>query len=281
MSVALVSLWLIYASLPLNPGVPVYGIGSNILSAAPLSTDRLYLSLYLEPYFRYRVWQTGTNFGAVVRPGSTSMFARVHLVNGYSPIMAAAIGRRLDMETHGWVGKAAGDQSLVPGSSEDELLKRIGVDGLIISFDYPISTAPSDSEWERVYRSAEGTVYHRRGGAIPAVRAWADPDAVYGDASIDHIVDGRQSVSANVNVPAGGKPVLIVFRRPFFPGLSRHFGWPADPGHLATGNDSAGGTAARQPWPSRSGLSSAGGPLREYRGGHWLAGSRGARDRRP
>jgi hypothetical protein len=221
---ALLSLWLVYRTVPANkgvpdtarsgilpePGVPVYAIGPNILSAAPLSTDRLYVCLSLEPYLRYRDWQTGPDFGALLRPGSTSMFAGVHFINGYSPIMSATVGRRLEMETHGNIPEKVGATLLAAGSDGDKVLERLGVDGLIVSFDYPLRVAAPEAEWELVYSSGEGKVYHRRGGLLPSVRA--------GNAAISQIVERRQSVSAEVDVPAGGKPALVSFRRPFFPG---------------------------------------------------------------
>jgi hypothetical protein len=203
---------------PVNdPSVPVYAIGPNILSPAPLATDRLYLCLSLEPYLRYRDWQTKPDFGALIRPGSTSMFAGVHLVNGYSPIMAAAIGRHLEMETHGNIPERVGATLLAAGSDGNALLERLGVDGLIISFDYPLRVPPPAGEWNLVFSSPEGTVYHRRSGLSAAVRAAEDTPG-FGPAAITQIVDRRQSVSAEVDVPAGGKSALVSFRRPLFPG---------------------------------------------------------------
>ncbi len=217
--VALVSLWLCYTALPTNPGVPVYAIGENILAVAPLSPDRLYLSFYLEPYLRYRAWQTWPNFGAVVRPGSTSMFAGVHLINGYSPIMSAAIGRQLNMETHGCILPVEIGTSLLSGASDElgfGLLERLGVDGLIIAFDYAAKATPPAAQWEQVYQSNEGTVYHRRGGPLPAV--FPIRMGGYRPVSVSRVVETRQSVSADVAVPADGPPAWIDFRRPYFPG---------------------------------------------------------------
>jgi hypothetical protein len=228
---AVFSLLLVYNLVPANkdganiprlgtvndPSVPVYAIGPNIASPAPLSTDRLYLCLSLEPYLRYRDWQTAPNFGALIRPGSTSMFAGVHLVNGYSPIMAAAIGRHLEMETHGNIPERIGATLLAAGSDGDALLAHLGVDGLIISFDYPLRVPPPAAEWELVFSSPEGQVYHRRSGLIAAVRAANDAPG-FGPATITQIVDHRQSVSARVDVPGGGKSALVSFRRPLFSG---------------------------------------------------------------
>jgi hypothetical protein len=230
-AVALGSLLLIYSLVPANkagpntpqlgasadPSVPVYAIGPNIRSPAPLSSGRLYLCLSLEPYLRYRDWQTKPDFGALIRPGSTSMFAGVHLINGYSPIMAAAIGRHLDMETHGNIPERVGATLLAAGSAGDAVLEHLGVDGLIISFDYPLRVPPPAAEWELVFSSPEGQVYHRRSGLLAAVRAVDDAPG-FGPAVITRIVDHRQSVSANVDVPAGGKPALVSFRRPLFAG---------------------------------------------------------------
>ena len=69
-----VSLWITYRHMYTNPGLPVYAFGPALNRVAPLSPDRLYVGFYNEPDQTYRNWQTGPDFGAVLRPGSTAMF---------------------------------------------------------------------------------------------------------------------------------------------------------------------------------------------------------------
>ena len=70
---------------------------------------------------------------------------------------------------------------------------------------------PPADEWEEVFSSPEGTVYHRRGGALPDVQG-------SGPVQLGHIEDSRLDTSVEVEVAAGGEPASLAFRRPYFPG---------------------------------------------------------------
>ena len=101
--------------------------------------------------------------------------------------------------------------------------RALGVDGLIIAHGYyPLSTPPPPDEWENVFSSSEGTVYHRRGGAWSAARAWNsdEPGAprVYAPATVRVLEDSRMGTTVAVDVPAGGASGLVAFRRAYFPG---------------------------------------------------------------
>ena len=91
------------------------------------------MSFYREADQFYRDWQTPPGFGSLVRMGSTGMYAGVHMINGYTPILPAGAGKMLNIETHGNVPLPDGDDLLKedaagPGGMLDEL----GVDGLVI-----------------------------------------------------------------------------------------------------------------------------------------------------
>ncbi len=227
------SLWAAYQHEYTSPGVPIYGFGPSLARTAPLSPDRLYLSLYRMPHFSYWAYQTGPDFGAVVRPGSTEMFAGVHTVNGYSPIMPPGVGRLWNMETHGSIPEDVGRQLLREEANRLGLLARIGVDGLLVAHDFPLEEVrPPTEEWEQVFASPEGTVYHRRGSPLPEVRAWQEaPGATPGivpwelpplpapeEVRVNTVESSRAGISADVDVPAGSQDAVLAFRRPYFPG---------------------------------------------------------------
>ncbi len=223
----LASLWAAYGHMYTNAGVPIYGFGPGLAQTAPLSPDRLYLSLYREPFHHYWAYQTGPDFGAVLRPGSTGMFAGIHTINGYSPIMPAGVGRLLGMETHGSISEDVGRRLLRDKAGADGGLARLGVDGLLIAHDFSLEDAhPPADEWEQVFDSAEGAVYHRRGGPLPPVRveavvSYRAPVPLKADIHI--ISDSRLETSLDLDVPPDGRITQVVFRRPYFPGYEATF----------------------------------------------------------
>ncbi len=226
-----------YALLPTNPRVPRYPFTGNLADPAPLSRERLYLAYTDSPFIKYHGPAMPSGFGAVLRPGSTAMFGEIHLVNGYTPIRAAGVAQRFKLETHGQIDYPHLGEFLRPEiTGPDGLLARMGVDGLIVAGDLPFHDGPGmPTEWEEVFRSNEGAVYHRRGGVRPEVSAWklrepGGPEE-FGAAQIEVREDSRQRVEARVAVAAAdvGKPVLVAFRRPYFPGYHATFNGKAVP----------------------------------------------------
>ena len=172
-AVALASLWVTYRQLPTNPGVPRYAFDALLSQPAPLSTDRLYLGLYPEPEHYDVVDIAPPARAALLRPGSTSLFAGLRFINGYSPIMGPGIGRELQMRTHGEIPPEVGRQLFASDSPFGFDLTLVGVDGLIVAKNYPGQVAPPADEWTAVFSSREGTVYHRNEPPYPPVTAWA------------------------------------------------------------------------------------------------------------
>ena len=130
-AVAFGSLLVTYRHMYTNPGLPVYAFGPALESMKPLAADRLYVSFYREPDQAYRHWQTGEDFGGVLRPGSTGMFAGVRLINGYSPIMAQGVGQPLSRWKRTATSPDRGGGRFIAARSvgPDGLLARLGVDG--------------------------------------------------------------------------------------------------------------------------------------------------------
>lgn len=193
-----------YLCLPLNPGVPRYPFTGNLAKPEPLSVDRLYLSLYEAPELSYHGKKVPDGFGAILRPGSTGMFAGVHLINGYSPVHPAGVGRRLGMGTHGQIPPERAADLLGHG----DLLDRLGVDGLIVSRGFP---APPVTGWPRVFESDEGAVYQRPGAPLGNVQVWSSA------AQVREIANSRNGADADV-VARDDQPIVLTFRRPFLPG---------------------------------------------------------------
>ena len=211
-----VSLLAIYFYIPPHSGTPRYNLDPRLTSAAPLDPQRLYLSVYPAAEFAYRSEAHPGPLGTVVRPGSTSMWGGVRLINGYSPIRPAGVARTFDAAIHGEVAPWAGDYFPAYKGGPDDVLAQIGVDGIIVASELTVVPKP-DSEWELVHSSPEGRVYHRRGPPFPRVRA--------NDGSVIRVLeDSRQRVVTEIESRPGNAPTQLAFSRPYFPGYRAHLG---------------------------------------------------------
>ncbi len=216
------TLWVAYTHQYTNPGLPMYAFGPSLASVSPLSADRLYLSLYLEVDKHYAFGKTPPDFGAVVRPGSTGMFAGVHTVNGYSPIMPPGIGRLWDLETHGSISIDIARHLLAHEAGPGGQLARLGIDGLLVSGDFPwMEDGFPNDEWEAVFSSPEGTVYHRRGGPLSEATAWTFSPTSPSQTTplaVRVIESSRAGMTLDVPPVPHGNYTLVTFRRAYFPG---------------------------------------------------------------
>jgi hypothetical protein len=210
-----------YLWIPPNCGVPKYNLSQELNQAAPLDPERLYLSIYPAPESAFRIEQHPRAFGATVRPGSTSMFAGVRFVNGYSPIRPAGVAREFAAAIHGEIHPDVADLALYSQSGADGLLALLGVDGIIIATDVPTNPYP-ESEWQLAATTDEGRVFHRHDGPLPRVRSITTldsrPNEQFVEAEVSGIVDKRNRLEAMVNVPSGTRPALLSISRPFFNG---------------------------------------------------------------
>src|SRR5262249_9685167 len=75
-----------YLCIPTNCGVPRYNFTEELLKPAPLDPQRLYLSVYPWAELTYCIANKPQPVGQTLRPGSTSMWASLRFINGYSPI---------------------------------------------------------------------------------------------------------------------------------------------------------------------------------------------------
>jgi hypothetical protein len=215
------SLLAIYLCIPPNCGVPRYNFTEQLKNPAPLDRDRLYLSVYPSAEVAYRMEIRPQPVGQIVRPGSTSMWAQLRFINGYSPIRPSGVAREFQSAIHGEIDFNIAKRLLANETGPDGLLAELGVDGITVATDYGFVPQPM-TEWEIVASADEGRVFHRRGLPSARVRSVMSlpsrPNQHFAIAKISGIRDSRNYVAADVDVPAGGDPALITFSRAYFPG---------------------------------------------------------------
>lgn len=225
--VTFASLLATYLCLPPNCGVPKYNLAPELTRPAPLDPERLYLSVYPAPEFAYRLENKPEPFGTTLRPGSTSMWGGVHLINGYSPIRPSGVAREFDFGTHGEIRPDIAESLLEHESGAEGLLARLGVDGIIIANEMSWTPQP-DAEWELAVETEEGRVFHRRGGALPRVRSVSavdsKPNVHFSSAEVSRILNGPNRLLADVSVPPKGASALLAISRPFFNGYRAKIG---------------------------------------------------------
>jgi hypothetical protein len=215
-AITFIALLTTYFCIPPNSGVPKYNLAQSLLESDPLDPQRLYLSIYPPPEKFYRTETNPAPIGQTIRLGSTSMWAGLRFINGYSPIRPAGVAREMASAIHGEVDPNLAEWLLQHQASEGGLLQRIGIDGIVVAKEFNFAPQPA-SDWRLVIENNEGRVFHRQSEPMPVVRSVN----FFGKNSIARITDitaGRNSVSIFVDVPAGELRALIAFSRPFFPG---------------------------------------------------------------
>jgi hypothetical protein len=216
-----------YLCIPPNCGVPKYNLSEQLLDPAPFDPQRLYLSIYPEAESTYREEKKPGPVGQLVRPGSTSMWAGLHLINGYSPIRPAGVAREFDFRIHGEINPHEAEYLVWSQSNSSGLLAQLGVDGLVVAWDSGLDPALGP-DWEFVTSTGEGGLYHRIGPLLARVRSVTSidskPNEQFAAATISQIVDSRNHVTADVDVTIGGPPALLTFSRPYFRGYQARLG---------------------------------------------------------
>jgi len=207
--------------------VPKYNFSQDLLKPAPLDPRRLYLSIYPWAELTYCVANKPQPVGHVLRPGSTSMWAGLHFINGYSPIRAAGVAREFAATIHGEINPAVGEYLLNHQAGEGGELASLGVDGIVVAREIDLLPQPS-SEWQLVVSTDEGRVFHRRGAPFARVRSVtsidSQPDEQFVAATISQVDDSRDRVEVDIDVPSGDRPALLTFSRPYFRGYQARLG---------------------------------------------------------
>jgi hypothetical protein len=216
-----------YICIPTNCGVPKYNFSQDLLKPAPLDPARLYLSIYPWAELTYCTANKPQPVGEVLRPGSTPMWAGLHFINGYSPIRPAGVAREFATSIHGEINPDVGSYLLNNQAGKDGELDLLGVDGIVVARELEITPQPA-SEWEAVLATDEGRVFHRRGVPFARVRSLTSIDSrpaePFTTATVSRIIDSRNRVEADVDVPNGDRPALVAFSRPYFRGYEAQVG---------------------------------------------------------
>jgi hypothetical protein len=216
-----------YLCMPTNCGVPRYDFSQELLKPAPLDPQRLYLSVYPWAELTYAMTNKPQPVGQTLRPGSTSMWAGLRFINGYSPIRAAGVAREFATSIHGEINPDVGSHLLNDQAGRDGELALTGVDGVVVAQEVGLTPQPS-SEWELVVSTDEGNVFHRRSAPFSRVRPVSSidsrPNEQFALATISRINDSRNFVEADIDVPPGDHPALLTFSRPYFRGYRARVG---------------------------------------------------------
>ena len=165
-----------YLCIPTNCGVPRYNFSQELLKPAPLDPQRLYLSVYPWAELTYCTANKPQPVGQTLRPGSTSMWAGLRFINGYSPIRAAGVAREFATSIHGEINPEVGSYLLNHQAGRDGELALMGVDGIVVAQEVDITPQPA-SEWELVVSTDEGNVFHRRSAPFARVRSVTSIDS--------------------------------------------------------------------------------------------------------
>jgi hypothetical protein len=201
--------------------VPRYNFSQELLKPSPLDPQRLYLSIYPWAELTYATSNKPQLVGQTLRPGSTSMWAALHFINGYSPIRAAGVAREFAASIHGEINPDVGSHLLSQQAGKDGELALMGVDGIVVAGELELTPQPA-SEWELVVSTDEGSVFHRRGAPLARVRSVMSidsrPNQQFASATISKVTDSRDWVETDIDVPNGERPTLLIFSRPFFRG---------------------------------------------------------------
>jgi hypothetical protein len=210
-----------YFCIPTNCGVPRFNFSQELLKAAPLDPQRLYLSVYPWAELRYCTANNPQPVGQTLRPGSTSMWAGLRFVNGYSPIRAAGVAREFATSIHGEINPEVGSNLLNRQAGPEGELALLGVDGIVVAREVDLAPQPT-AEWELVVSTDEGNVFHRRGAPFARVRSVTSidsrPNEQFVPATVVNIDDSRNQMEADIDVPSGNRSALVTFSRPYFRG---------------------------------------------------------------
>jgi hypothetical protein len=254
--VVLISCWLAYRDVGRVLEVAGWPLDESIRAAAPLDPERRYLNVHGQldmldvgtPAVTSWAWGKGTG----LRPGNAWLYAGVHTVNGYSPMIPAYLDDVLCFVSHAPVRREDLDLVLRQWPASGGFLDFLGVNGIVVADQYvPQARGLEDLGWQQAAQVDGGMVYHRGDALAPRwrsvaravlaenqetarrrlrgesgphtpvlVRAAGDAVSIreFALADVELVRDGRNAVEVTVANLSPEREALLVFLRPWFPG---------------------------------------------------------------
>jgi len=223
-------------------------------SPSPFDPARRYLALYTfgETYETLENGRFVRGVNAELLPGNMPMVSGLEFINGYSPLGPAALKNVFHFDAHGPLERDEDARRILERETGPrQLLEHLGVDGLVVREGLAREYAPllAARGWRPVARIATCIVLHRAGErstpvfspalaiktsdagqvysaifarkseTLPVVLFTSAEKGVerYGPRQISEVVESRNETSLHVSDK--GPKALIVFRRPWLPGL--------------------------------------------------------------
>ncbi len=193
--------------------VPTWTFTDRLRSHEPLQKNRRYFSWFSHEDLFEHMRQPNPDAGSLLRPGNTAMFANLDFLNGYSPLGHAGVSRHFELGWVGFIEPHTLDRLLEEWRHTDALLKKLAVDGLVVSKAYGRFVPRLPSEWQKVFENSEAAVFHRLGNLQPRVAS--DNPLV----AIQSIHEERLHTSAEVE-NRSGEAASVYFSRLAIPGYT-------------------------------------------------------------
>jgi hypothetical protein len=160
--------WLTYH----DEDVPLWRFGDYLRDSSPFSPDKLYLSVYTgQQIFGFnRMVDSRVAGSKLFRPGNAPLYAGLHFINGYSPLLPRPLHTLLRMEHIG--GVEGPERALQFESGPHALLGHYGVDG-IVGFRSELLPLVRTGAWRPVAEEGPDMLIERvRPVGAPARVAW-------------------------------------------------------------------------------------------------------------
>jgi hypothetical protein len=216
--IVLLSFWATYLHVAVSAEVMTWDFREGIRRPAPLQSDIRYVSLYdrsdlFQP--SASAAKSKSEFGTILRPGNTSMYAGVEFINGYSPIQLASLSRTFKFALWGFLPPEESKRILKLETGSQGLLQLMGVDGLVVARSLRSQMQNLTKQgWRRVASLREGAVFHRVGARSPHIRSVSSVKIARSDNGKPLRVKALNLFLPAVQLPPGAKGQLVLQYRP-------------------------------------------------------------------
>lgn len=231
--------------------VPVFTNHDVLLGRGPYDPARRYLAMYDRDAIigADRDGRRNRGMNLELRPGNTPMIAGLHFINGYSPLGSEGLATLFRFELHGTMPPDRAEEILRYESGRNQLLHHLGIDGLVVPTSIAARNAAllANNGWKPVARVDGCIVLHRTDRLanplfqsalaigvqkdvdgyraiaarttpqLPVVLLGTEGVRRYGHRDVGNVRVTR--LQASLDVRGKGPRALIVFRRPWLPGL--------------------------------------------------------------